>query len=97
MNKTAPRALVLRSIILALLHFVMVWLVGLWLFLRDGFFHSQVPSIYETALCAGIVVLGFPDTGIGWLANSVFYGVGAAGILHLGSGNADGESLNANG
>jgi hypothetical protein len=83
MKHTSPRRFALRFLILASLHFAVVWLVGLYLFSRYGFSHPPVRDLYETMLGAGVICLGLPDTVFGWLSNSALYGVGGAAILHL--------------
>ena len=57
-------------------HFFSVWVIGYILFCAHGFRQPSESKAIEKLLGACVIVLGFPDTEIGWALNSLVYGVG---------------------
>jgi len=83
MKHRLSNSFALRSIVLASLHFAVVWLIGLYLISRYGFSHPPIQDVYEATLGAGVIYLGLPDTVGGWLFNSALYGIAGAAILNI--------------
>jgi hypothetical protein len=83
MNPQSARSFVLCSLILGAVHFAVAWLFGFYLFSQFGFSHSPARKLYEAALGTGVVYLGLPDTVLGWLCNSLLYGIFAVALVSL--------------
>ena len=93
MKPQFAKSFVLRSLILGGVHFSVALLFGYLVFFHSGFSHTPARKLYEAAFGAGIVYLGLPDNVLGFICNSVFYGIASVGIVHLGQRFFDKESI----
>ncbi|HEY1172666.1 MAG TPA: hypothetical protein VGH19_14955 [Verrucomicrobiae bacterium] len=70
--------------ILAISHFLIGAVCGCFLFLsQEGFTKSDATRIFETIWGAGVVILGLPDTVLGWLLNSCLYAFALSLLFHM--------------
>ncbi|HWB06938.1 MAG TPA: hypothetical protein VG796_28195 [Verrucomicrobiales bacterium] len=83
MNSVSLKKTASLSAFLTSLHFAVTWLVGYYLFSRDGLSRTPARSVYEAVLGVGVTYLGFPDTVPGWVLNSVMYGIAGAVMFHV--------------
>ena len=84
MKPQSARNFVLCSLILGAVHFAVALLFGYLVLFYSGFSHTPARKLYEAAFGAGIVYLGLPDNLLGFICNSVFYGIASMGIVHFG-------------
>jgi hypothetical protein len=74
-------------------HFSVALLFGYLMLFHSGFSHTPARKLCEAAFGAGINYLGLPDNFLGFICNSVFYGIASMGIVHLGQRLLDKESI----
>jgi len=63
-------------------HFGISFVGAAVLFLTFGLERPDVAAVFESVLVAGVTFLGLPDTMLGWLLNSMLYGLLVAVVVH---------------
>ena len=93
MKPQSAKSFVLCSIILGAVHFSVALLFGYLVLFHSGFSLTPARKLCEAAFGAGINYLGLPDNFLGFICNSVFYGIASMGIVHLGQRLLGKESI----
>jgi hypothetical protein len=93
MKPQSAKHFVLCSLIPGAVHFAVALLFGYLVLFHSGFSLTPARKLYEAAFGAGIVYLGLPDNFLGFICNSMFYGIASMGIVHLGQRLLDKESI----
>jgi hypothetical protein len=93
MKPRSSRNFVWCSLILGAVHFAVAFLFGYLVLWHSGFSHTPARKLYEASFGAAVVYLGLPDNVLGFICNSLLYGIASMGIVYFGQRLLDKESI----
>ena len=73
----------IAGVVFALSHYALIWVCGIAIFLIyfEGGVKEHTDSDVQLVLGLGVKYFGLPDSSVGWLLNSMLYGI-VFGIMY---------------